>query len=155
MTTTFAYAERLGVPFRWWVQGTMLVAAVWLTVVVSVPGPLAWVATAIALTALGAWLWLYGNARVTVSDDTFRAGRAQIHGRFLGTATALDPDEARRAAGVDADARAYLLLRPYLKRAVRVEILDPADPAPYWLVSTRRPEELAAALTTLAASVHH
>ena len=42
-------------------------------------------------------------------------------------------------AGPDADARAYLLLRPYLKRAVRVEITDPADPAPYWLVELAAP----------------
>ena len=55
----------------------------------------------------------------------------------------LDADATRRAAGVDADARAFLLLRPYLKRSVRVEITDPADPAPYWLVSTRHPDELA------------
>jgi hypothetical protein len=39
------------------------------------------------------------------------------------------------------------MLRPYLSRAVRVEIDDPADPAPYWLLSTRHPERLAAALT--------
>ena len=37
-------------------------------------------------------------------------------------------------AGVDADARAYLLLRPYLKRAVQVDLADPADPTPYWLL---------------------
>ena len=54
--------------------------------------------------------------------------------------TALDADGVRRLAGVDADARAYLLLRPYLKRGVRIDITDPADPAPYWLVSCRRPE---------------
>jgi hypothetical protein len=29
---------------------------------------------------------------------------------------------------------------------VRVPLLDPADPAPYWVVSTRHPEALAAAL---------
>ena len=50
--------------------------------------------------------------------------------------------------GVDADARAFLLLRPYLKRAVQVEIADPADPTPYWLVRTRHPDELAAAPLT-------
>ena len=54
-------------------------------------------------------------------------------------AEALDAEATRRVAGVEADARAYLLLRPYLKRAVRVEITDPADPAPYWLVSTAAP----------------
>ena len=60
-------------------------------------------------------------------------------------------DPARRTAGVDADARAYLLLRPFLKRAVRVEITDPADPAPYWLVSTRHGEALVRALSDRAA----
>ena len=57
-------------------------------------------------------------------------------------------------AGRDADARAYLLLRPYLKRAVRVEINDPADPTPYWLVGTRRPEDLAEALEALRRERH-
>ena len=32
------YRERLGVPFRWWVQGTMLVATLWLALVVATPG---------------------------------------------------------------------------------------------------------------------
>jgi hypothetical protein len=153
VSTTPTYDERLGVPFRWWVQGTMLVATLWLAVVVAVPGAVAWVVTAIALALLGAGLWSYGNARVQVDADTFRAGRAHIHGRFLGAATALDADEARWTAGPGADARAYLVLRPYLKRAVKVEITDPADPAPYWLVATRRPEELAAALAALRESV--
>jgi hypothetical protein len=31
---------------------------------------------------------------------------------------------------------------------VRVEVVDPQDPTPYWLVSTRRPDDLARALTT-------
>src|SRR4051812_16672061 len=35
------YQERLGVPLRWWVQGTMLVASLWLAVVVALPGVLA------------------------------------------------------------------------------------------------------------------
>ena len=86
---------------------------------------------------------------MSVRDGAFRAGRARIGGQHVGTATALDPEETRRVAGVEADARAYLLLRPYLKRAVRVEITDPADPAPYWLVGTRHPERLAGALAEL------
>jgi len=30
--------------------------------------------------------------------------------------------------------------------AVRLEILDPDDPTPYWVVSTRRPDRLIAAI---------
>ena len=156
MSTTPTYDERLGVPLRWWVQGTMLVATLWLAVVVAVPGAIAWVVTAIALALLAAGFWSYGTrTRVTVTGDTFRAGRAHIEGRHLGTATALDAGATRWCAGPGADARAFLLLRPYLKRAVRVEIDDPADPTPYWLVSTRHPEDLARALSALRESVRH
>ena len=31
------YAERLAVPLRWWVQGTMLVASLWLATIVALP----------------------------------------------------------------------------------------------------------------------
>jgi hypothetical protein len=149
VTLSPAYAERLGVPLRWWVQGTMLVATLWLAVVVAMPAVGAWIVTAVALAVLALGLWSYGAARISVADGTFRAGRAHIEARYVGTAIPLDAEETRRTAGAEADARAYLLLRPYLKRAVKVEITDPADPAPYWLVSTRRPEELARALAAL------
>lgn len=149
MTLTPAYAERLGVPLRWWVQGTMLVATLWLAVAVATPTPVAWLVTAVALALLIFCLWAYGSARIVVGDGELRAGRAHIEARHLGTATPLDAEQTRRVAGVEADARAYLLLRPYLKRAVRVEITDPADPAPYWLLCTRNPEELAQALNAL------
>ena len=150
MTSTPAYDERLGVPLRWWVQGTMLVATLWLAVVVALPGPVAWAVTLVALAVMSALFTMTGAARIVVADGTFRAGRARIGAEHLGTAVALDPEQTRRVAGVDADARAYLLLRPYLKRAVKVEITDPSDPAPYWLVCTREPERLAQALTALS-----
>ena len=143
------YDERLSVPLRWWVQGVMLVASLWLALVVAVPGPAAWICSGIALALLAALLVSFGSARVSVDTEWFRAGRARIEAVHLGAVTALDAEETRRVAGPEADARAYLLLRPYLKRAVRVEILDPADPAPYWLVCSRHPEELAAAIRGL------
>jgi hypothetical protein len=43
------------------------------------------------------------------------------------------------------DARAFLLLRSYVKTAVRVEVVDPLDPHPYLYLSSRHPEKLAAA----------
>ena len=140
------YAERLTVPLRWWVQGTMLVATLWLAVVVALPALAATAVTVVALGLLVLGFTSYGAARVAVEDGWFRAGRARIAVHHLGAVEALDAEETRRTAGVDADARAYLLLRPYLKRAVKVEITDPADPVPYWLVSTRHAEALVRAL---------
>ncbi|MBM0126959.1 DUF3093 domain-containing protein [Pimelobacter simplex] len=145
------YQERLRVPLRWWAQGTMLVATLWLTLIVALIGHaawLAWVVTGLVLAGMAAWLRSYGGARVVVSDEWFRAGRARIEMSYVGTAEALDADRTRRVSGPEADARAYLLLRPYLRQSVRVEITDPADPAPYWLVSSRHPRALASALNT-------
>jgi hypothetical protein len=140
------YDERLGVPLRWWALATMFLASVMLAFLVATP---LWVAVAVTgVLVLAAVLLMlgYGAARVTVHDGVLTAGRASISVDHLGEATPLDGPAARRLAGQDADARAYLLIRPYLRRAVRVEIRDPADPTPYWLVSTRRPERLAEAL---------
>ena len=66
--------------------------------------------------------------------------------------TALDAETTRLLAGRQADARAYLLLRPYLRRSVRVDVVDPADPTPYWLLATRHPDRLAAALSAARAA---
>ena len=77
---------------------------------------------------------------------SLHAGRAQIGLEHLGTAEPLDAAATRLAPGADADARAFLVLRPYLKRAVRVPVTDPADPTPYWLVGSRHPDALAAAI---------
>jgi hypothetical protein len=81
----------------------------------------------------------------------FRAGRAHIPVDQLGVPVALDAPASRRLAGVDADARAYLLLRPYVARSVQVPVQDPQDPAPYWLVSTRHPDRVVAALVAAGA----
>ena len=143
------YAERLTVPLRWWAQGTMLVASMWLAVLVATEEVGEWIAWSVAGIALAIMVALfvgYGRPRVGVEGDTLRAGRAHISLEHVGEVTALDAEGVRRLAGVDADARAYLLLRPYLKRGVRIDITDPADPAPYWLVSCRRPEALVTAV---------
>jgi hypothetical protein len=140
------YDERLGVPLRWWALATMFLATVLLAFLVATP---LWVACAVTgtLVVLTVTVFVaYGAARLSVHDGVLTAGRARIDAVHLGEVTVLDPDSARLLAGRDADARAYLLLRPYLRRAVRVDIADPADPAPYWLLSSRRPDRLALAL---------
>jgi len=147
-----AYHERLRVPLRWWVQGTMLIAAFWLAFVVSTPAIVAWSATAVLGLAMSALFLGYGAARVDVADGWLRAGRARISGEFLAGAESLDASATRQVAGPEADARAYLLLRPYLKRAVRVTVRDDRDPTPYWLVGSRDPEHLAAAIRVISAT---
>src|SRR5690606_12544997 len=93
----------------------------------------------------------YG-ARMRIHDGVLHAGKAHISLQHVGEVEALGRDDTRRVAGVDADARAHLVLRPYLKRSVKVVITDPDDPVPSWLLHTRHPRELPAAITASAPS---
>jgi hypothetical protein len=140
------YAERLFVPLRWWVQATMLVATFWLALVVAVPPVAAFGITAAIIALLAAAFLRYGAMQIRVADGELRAGRAHLPLTYVGEVTPLDGEQTRLLAGRDANARAHLAMRPYVKRSVRIEITDPADPTPYWLVSTRKPKQLAAAL---------
>ena len=135
-------------PLRWWVQATMLLASLWLACVVAMPLWAAWSASGVLLVITFGLLAWVGNARAAVRDGVLYAGMAHISLDLLGTAEPLDAEETRRVHGVDADARAFLLTRPYLKRSVKITVQDPADRTPYWLVSTRHPDVLAAELAT-------
>jgi hypothetical protein len=149
---TPGYTERLHVPLRWWVQATMFLATVWLAFIVALPAWLAWGGSGALLAAVyGLFAWI-GSSRVEVRDGVLYAGAAQISVRFLGPAEPLDKDATRRVHGVEANARAFLLTRPYISLSVRVPIEDPSDPAPYWLISTRHPRQLAAALARTSAA---
>jgi hypothetical protein len=80
------------------------------------------------------------------SPAGLRAGRAELPASAIGEVTVLDAEAARRRRGVDADPRAFVVLRGWVRGAVTVQVNDPMDPTPYWFVSTRQAEALAAAL---------
>lgn len=140
------YTETLRVPPAWWVAGLLVVVAVWWAFFVAGPGSVALAAAAVALAIVVTGLVRYGDATVSIDAGGLRAGRAYLPWRYVGAATALDAEATRRTLGVDADARAYLLTRPYVGCAVRVGVVDDLDPTPYWLISSRKPAELAACL---------
>ena len=146
------YAEALHVPLRWWAVATMFLASVLLAFLVAMPAGVAFASTGVLAALTTLVFWSFGSARLVVSDGVLHAGRAHIPVDLLADPTALDREETRRVAGVDADARAFLVLRPYISEAVQVWVVDPADPTPYWLVSTRHPGRLAAAIRAARAA---
>jgi hypothetical protein len=56
--------------------------------------------------------------------------------------------DKRDLLGPYADPEAFVVQRPWISGAVQVRVADDADPTPYWLISTRNPERLAAALSS-------
>ncbi|MEF2977897.1 DUF3093 domain-containing protein [Subtercola sp. YIM 133946] len=83
---------------------------------------------------------------VRVEDGMLSAGKARIPVALLGEPEAVTGDAATLARGRKLDARAWLCIRGWIQPVVKVNVHDPADPVPYWLISSRNPNELVAAL---------
>ncbi len=147
------YRERLRPPVSWWLIGMvcafMFGAIVW-------TGFDLWITVACFAVLFGlvaAFLLNWGRATIEVSGGVLKADQAVLPLDCAGEVRPLDEAQARALRGPRADPRAHVLIRPYLRFAVYVEVVG-QDPAatprnravPYWLVATRRPAELAAAI---------
>jgi hypothetical protein len=107
---------------------------------------LAGILTAAGLYLGSAALLVLASPTVRVSDGLLTAGRARIETRLLGEAVGMDGVEATLERGQRLDARAWLLIRGWIAPVVRIPLDDPTDPAPYWLISSRHPQKMAAAI---------
>jgi hypothetical protein len=138
------FRERLTVPVMWWVLAGLFSLTVLLAVGTYL-GPIWGVGTAVAAMIVAAAIFVSASILISVDAHELRVGRASIEHAYIADCRALDAEATRGLAGVDADARAHLVLRPYVKTAVEITLNDNDDPVPYWLVSTRRPQQLSAA----------
>ncbi len=144
------YSERLTPPLSWWLVALLGALALWPVLGVAI----GWwwgLAAAVAVFAVIGAVLLAGSIMITVDGSGLKVGRAWVEHRFIAGGRSLDAEQTRDRRGRGADARAYLVLRPYLRDAVEVELADPADPVPYWLISSRHPDRLADALIKAAA----
>ena len=141
-----SYRETLWVPASWWLVAAGAVVTIWVTTDAAGGTGLAAPVTLVTGLAMLAGLWAYGRARLEVTRAGLRAGPARLPLWAVGAVTPLDAAATRAVAGPQADPRAFLELRSYARTSVRVDVDDEADPTPYWMVSTRHPDQLAAAL---------
>jgi len=140
------YRERLWVPLSWWLIGALLALSV-LVAVGAYLGPTWGLVT--GLLSVGGIGAIFAAASVLIRLDSRElvVGRARIELSYLSAAVPLDRVAAERRTGIDADARAFLVVRPYVPGAVEITLDDPDDPVPYWLVSSRDPARFASALS--------
>lgn len=139
------YREQVRVPLSWWVLAALFALSL-LAAFGFYLGPAWGIGVALACMVVAGGVFVSAGFLIEVDADEVRIGRAVIGRRYLGEVRSLDTAATRRRAGVEADARAHLVLRPWVATAVELTLDDPADPVPYWLVSTRRPAALRQAL---------
>ncbi len=104
------------------------------------------VIVALVLYAIFVGALIASSPTIRITDSTLFAGRAQIPLAFVGGARSYDGNDAFLERGQRLDARAWLLIRGYIKPVVKVPVLDAIDPVPYWLLSTRTPNRFIKAL---------
>jgi hypothetical protein len=99
------------------------------------------------LFAIMATLLVLSTPTITVTADSLTVGRATIQRRFIGDVQAFRTKDATAERGTRLNGLAFLCIRGWIDPVVRIEITDPSDRTPYWLTSSRRPEELTKALS--------
>ncbi|MGJ0204462.1 DUF3093 domain-containing protein [Leucobacter sp. gxy201] len=139
-----AYRERL-VPGVGLFAAVLLVAPAVAMVLVPIAIEASIPAGIIAYLVIAGFLFAT-SPTIRVADGRLHAGRAQIALEHLGAVELLGSEALRRAIGPELDARNYLLVRGWVRTGVRIANIDPADPAPYWIITTRRPQALADAI---------
>jgi len=141
-----SFAERLTLPWWLWPPALGLAALLAAELHLGAPGLRSWVPYAVLLPATAAALVWLGRIRVAVAGGELRVDDARLPVRYVADAIPLDLDGRREILGPAADPLAFVVQRPWLPGAVQVLLDDPADPTPYWVVSSRRPAQLASAL---------
>jgi hypothetical protein len=141
------YRERLTPPATVFVATALVIPA---TLLVFLPiDQLVGVVVAVLFYASAVLALVFTSPVLTVDDEGFSAGRARLFPHEIGGVEGFTGAAATEQRGPGLDARAWTLFRGWVGPVVRITLTDESDPAPYWLVSTRRPDEVVRRLEAL------
>lgn len=92
------------------------------------------------------WISIAMTSEITFDGNLLKIDKANIEIKYLGKVTVLDKTAMRLLRTRDADPAAYLAIKFWEPRGIRIDLTDPRDRTPYWLVTSKRGEEIAALL---------
>ena len=134
------YTERLVPGPLTWIVALLFITMLAIAYGAALGGAVGWLG-GLATSVLAAVLIWFGSPMLRVDQDGFTAGRARLPASALGAAEVIPGEDVR--ARRDRDARVFVLVRPMCaKTAVAVQVCDPADPHPEWIVTSRHPQQL-------------
>ena len=120
-----------------------------LSLVISIWAALGNDAALISLALVTAGLvWIYSASTliIEVNNEELRVSKAHISLSLIGDCIDLDNEAIKRVRTRDADPRAFLAIRFWTSKGVRVTINDTRDSTPYWLISSNAGAELIRAI---------
>lgn len=86
------------------------------------------------------------RSSISIDERELRIDRAHIDLKYIGGVDVLNTSQMRLLRTRDADPAAYLAIKFWISTGVQITVLDPRDPTPYWLVTSKRGDEIAALL---------
>ena len=89
---------------------------------------------------------LINSPLIALDSSGLHVSKVSIPANLIRGAKVIEPKEVFAERGTRLDARAYTRFQIGVSSLIRIEIADAKDPTPYWLISTRKAEELAVAL---------
>jgi hypothetical protein len=98
--------------------------------------------TWIALSMLLLFIAVKMKKVITIDSRELRIGKAHIELRYLDSVELLTPAQIRLLRTRDADPAAFPALIFWISTGVKITLKDPRDSTPYWLVSSKKAEEL-------------
>jgi hypothetical protein len=140
-----AYSEQLRTPW-WWYLGAIAVAVLLgAEFALAVSGWISWVPGAILVPLCVGVVWRLSSGRVAVSGGRVIAGEDELALADIRTAVGLSSTELRHLVGRHSDPVSHTFVRSWVGPGVQL-ILAKDSAVPYWVVSTRHPDRLLAAL---------
>jgi hypothetical protein len=158
-TAAPVYSERLWVPLWWWPVALAIFGLLAAEIHMGAPGIRAWLPY-VLLFPIPVWalLWMSRHRVDVVPDSTgtleLHADRAHLPVTYVARAAAVPTSAKSAALGRQLDPAAFVQHRPWIGPMVLLVLDDPDDPTPYWLISTRRPAQVLAALGMPSAGSH-
>jgi len=92
------------------------------------------------------WIAIAMKSEITFDGNILRIDQANIEKKYLRKVTVLDRSAMRLLRTRDADPAAYLAIKFWEPRGLRIDLNDSRDATPYWLITSKRGEEIAALL---------
>jgi hypothetical protein len=84
---------------------------------------------------------------IKVDSEFIYANKTKLPLRIIKKATPLSVSETTKIRGINADPKCFSATSPLINTSIRIDFEDKDDPHTYWLLSTRKPEELSRVLS--------
>lgn len=138
------FSERVLPSFFSFLPLVLIPASIWLVLLPIIGNWGLFIGTVLAIV-VGA-LMIYSSPRIQIIDGSLVVNQAHLRVEEILKVEPISAEDMFEARGRKLDARAFLALQSSVKTGIRITLRPSSDPTPYWLVSSRRAQQICSIL---------